>query len=82
MNSMNKASKNQNFQHSILQRHVNLQDHKLALSIPALKENMVAGLNKQSVKTDEAVKAHLTSKHWMVTENLPMSKFRSFVGFT
>ena len=80
MNSMNKASRNRNFQHSTLQRHVNVQDHQLALAVPALKEDMVVCQNKQSVKIDEAVKALLTSTHWMVTENLSLSKFSSFVG--
>ena len=32
------------------------------------------------MKIDEAVKALLISTHWMVTENLPLSKFSSFVG--
>ena len=59
---------------------MNVQDHQLALAIPALKEDMVACQNKQSVKIDEAIKVLLTSTHRMVTENLPLSKFSLFVG--
>ncbi|XP_061170873.1 zinc finger protein 862-like [Saccostrea echinata] len=79
VNGMNKVAKNKNFQHSTLTRHVNLADHKLAILAPCLKENMDQCQKKHTTKYDDAIKSLLTCVNWMVSENLPLSKFKSLI---
>ena len=79
VNGMNKISKNKNFQHSTLTRHVKSADHKLAISAPCLKENMDFCQKKQTTKYDDAIKTLLACVDWLVSENLPLSKFKSLI---
>ncbi|XP_053396558.1 zinc finger protein 862-like [Mercenaria mercenaria] len=81
MNGMNKAAKNRNFQNTTLTRHVQLEEHRMIVEAPLQRQNLKRLNDKQESQRDKALNVLLKSFHWMCSENLPISKFKSMVDF-
>ncbi|KAH3859299.1 hypothetical protein DPMN_102017 [Dreissena polymorpha] len=80
VNGMSKLAKCQNFQHSTLSRHVSLSEHKMCIEAPLHRENMAQCQLKNESREDKAMKVLLKCIHWISSENLPLSKFKSLIN--
>ena len=81
-NGMVKKSKCTNVRKSTLERLASLADHMMLIQAPLLRNDMKMCRAKASENIDRAIIALMKSVHWLILENIPLSKYRSLIGFT
>jgi hypothetical protein len=77
---MCKAAHNRNFQNSSLTRHADLPEHRKFIVAPALQSDFASACNKVVAEQDKAIIAMIRILHWIVQEDLPLTKFKPLVG--
>lgn len=80
-NGMTKEAMCANFQMSTLSRHAGLKDHQMLVQAPQLRHDMKIVCQKQDNKHEAAVKILFKALHWIVSEDIPLLKFKSFLDF-
>ena len=68
-----------NFRHSAITDHIKTADHKFSRQAPDSRDNNERVAEKQDATEDIAGKLALKVVYWMVTEDLPLSKFPSLI---
>ncbi|XP_060566971.1 E3 SUMO-protein ligase KIAA1586-like isoform X2 [Ruditapes philippinarum] len=79
-NGMCKAAQNRNFQNSTLTRHADLPEHRKFIVAPALQSDFASACKKVVAEQDKAIIAMIRILHWIVQEDLPLTKFKPLVG--
>lgn len=80
-NGMIKEAMCSNFQMSTLSRHAGLKDHQRLGQAPKLRQDMISACQKQDTKHENAVKVLFKVSHWVVSEDIPLVKFKSLLEF-
>ena len=70
-----------NYRRSAILDHVKTKDHALARSVPHLIKNNERCQEKIMSNQDKAALIALKAVHWLVNEDLPLSKYSSLVRF-
>lgn len=70
-----------NFKTSTLADHIKSNDHQTALISPSLRSDMQKLQAKHHSAKEKAALVALRSVYWLVKENIPLSKFHSFIAF-
>ena len=79
INSLTKGTNN--FRTSTITRHLDTEDHKMAIAAPAAAESMKTAQKQAFSKKEEGVLVALKVMYWMCKEGLPLVKFRSLMDF-
>lgn len=80
-NGMTKEAMCDNFQMSTLSRHACLKDHQMLVQAPQLRQDMKSVCEKHDNKHEAAVKILFKVLHWVVSEDIPLVKFKSLLDF-
>ena len=69
------------FKTSSMLDHIRTHDHQMSLAVPNLIEDRERVVKKMFSQKEHAVVVALKSVLWMARENIPLSKFSSFIQF-
>ena len=70
----------ENFRKSAMTEHEETNDHQLCVKAPEERENLEE--IEKRIFSEQERGAHVAARaaHWIVTENLPLSKYKSLIG--
>ncbi|KAK7505926.1 hypothetical protein BaRGS_00002648 [Batillaria attramentaria] len=69
-----------NLRKSALSEHAETSDHKRALQTPVQVQNQMQAEKMQLTREEHAILQAARAVHWLVSEDLPLSKFPSFMS--
>ena len=80
-NGLSKSARCTNFMTTTLQRHVELNEHKMLVEAPRLRKDREKTQKKMESKQDIAANLLLRTVHFLIKEDIPFVKFKSFLEY-